>query len=74
MKTPSLQFIASCCFCFNLGMMTALILRPKQTKSAKVELPEEYKAIDSTDCLKGYFDKDSVLQIEFNKTGKLKTK
>ena len=67
MKKPSLQFIVSCCVCFNLGMMTALILRPKQIKSTKVELPEEYKAIDSTDCLKGYFDKDSVLQIEFKK-------
>lgn len=32
----------------------------------KVELPEEYKAIDSTDCLRGHFDSDGTLHIEFN--------
>jgi hypothetical protein len=48
-------------------MIKEYALRYVETHAPKVELPEEYKAIDSTDCLKGYFDKDSVLQIEFKK-------
>jgi hypothetical protein len=34
----------------------------------KVELPEEYKMIDKSTAIQGYFDKDSVLHIEFDNT------
>jgi hypothetical protein len=72
MKQTGLILITGILF-FNVGMMTEYALRYKEIHATKVELPEEYKAIDSTDCLRGHFDKDSVLQIEFNKTEKLKT-
>jgi hypothetical protein len=35
-------------------------------KYPKIDLPEEYSQIDSTICLKGYFDKENTLHIEFN--------
>ena len=66
MKNNLLIFI-TIIFCFSIVMIKEYALRYVETHAPKVELPEEYKAIDSTDCLKGYFDKDSVLQIEFKK-------
>tara|TARA_R110000868_G_scaffold244272_1_gene500434 strand:+ start:242 stop:445 length:204 start_codon:yes stop_codon:yes gene_type:complete len=65
MKQTALIFITGI-ICFNIGIMVEYSLRYDEIRAPKVELPEEYKAIDSTDCLKGYFDKDSVLHIEFN--------
>ena len=38
----------------------------KTTVSNKIDLPEECRLITSSDTLKGYYDKDSVLHIEFN--------
>ena len=32
----------------------------------KINLPEEYKMIDKSTAIQGYFDKDSVLHIEFD--------
>ena len=32
----------------------------------KIDLPEEYKLIDSSTPITGYFDKDSILHIEFD--------
>ena len=58
--------IVACITSFNIGLITEYILRYDEIHAPKIELPEEYKAIDSTDCLKGHFDKDSVLHIEFN--------
>ena len=37
----------------------------KQTE-IKIDLPEEYKLIDKYTPLQGYYDKDSILHIEFN--------
>lgn len=34
----------------------------------KIDLPKEYKTIDSTTPIIGYFDKDSILHIEFDNT------
>lgn len=65
MKKTGLILITGILF-FNMGMMTEYALRYKEINAPKVEFPEEYKAIDSTDCLKGHFDKDSILHIEFN--------
>ena len=65
MKQTALIFITGI-ICFNIGIMVEYSLRYDEIRAPKVELPEEYKTIDSTDCLKGYFDKDSVLHIEFN--------
>ena len=64
MKQTGLILIC-CLAAFNVGIMTEYALRYDKIHAPKVELPEEYKAIDSLDCLKGYFDKDSVLHIEF---------
>lgn len=57
--------IISCIAAFYVGIITEYALRYDKIHTPKVELPEEYKAIDSLDCLKGHFDKDSVLHIEF---------
>jgi hypothetical protein len=65
MKKTGLILITGILF-FNVGMMTEYAIRYKEIHAPKVELPEEYKAIDSLDCLKGHFDKDSILHIEFN--------
>ena len=32
----------------------------------KIDLPEEYKLIDKSTPIIGYFDKDSILHIEFD--------
>ena len=32
----------------------------------KIDLPEEYKLIDKSTPITGYFDKDSILHIEFD--------
>lgn len=37
-----------------------------EDRKPKVDLPEEYKEITYQDRLQGYFDKDSVLHIEFD--------
>lgn len=37
-----------------------------QRNNPKVDLPEEYKSITPNDTLKGYYDSDGVLHIEFN--------
>jgi len=65
MKQIGLIFITGI-LCFNIGLITEYAIRYKEIHAPKVELPEEYKAIDSLDCLKGHFNKDSVLHIEFN--------
>lgn len=36
------------------------------SKQNKIDLPEEYKLIDSSTPITGYFDKDSILHIEFD--------
>lgn len=64
MKKSGLILVTGILF-FNMGMITEYALRYKEIHAPKVELPEEYKAIDSTDCLRGHFDKDSILHIEF---------
>lgn len=65
MKQTSI-IIISCLISFNIGILTEYIIRFKEIHQPKVSLPEEYKLIDSTDTMKCYFDRDSVLQIEFN--------
>ena len=34
--------------------------------NTEINLPEEYKMIDKSTAIQGYFDKDSVLHIEFD--------
>ena len=43
---------------------TLLIIQIEQ--QPKINLPEEYKMIDKSTAIQGYFDKDSVLHIEFD--------
>lgn len=51
---------------FLAGFMFEYLLRYDDLHKPKVELPEEYKLIDSSDRLIGHFDKDSVLYLEFD--------
>lgn len=37
-----------------------------ESNQPKIDLPEEYKLIDKSTAIIGYFDKDSVLHIEFD--------
>jgi hypothetical protein len=37
-----------------------------ESKQTKINLPKEYKMIDKSTAIQGYFDKDSVLHIEFD--------
>lgn len=37
-----------------------------EKRQPQIDLPEEYKEITYQDELKGFFDQDSVLHIEFN--------
>lgn len=40
--------------------------RLELSKSQRIDLPEEYTLITPNDTLKGYFDSNKVLHIEFN--------
>jgi hypothetical protein len=53
---PYLTFL----FGIFIGVYIAYINTPK------INLPEEYKSIDIETPILGYFDKDSVLHIEFD--------
>ena len=66
MKQQSIFIIILCLISFNIGIITEHFIRYKEIHQPKVSLPEEYKLIDSTDTVKCYFDRDSVLQIDFN--------
>lgn len=48
--------------------VTGIILTSKKSSEnyPKIDLPEEYSQIDSTICLKGWYDKENTLHIEFN--------
>ena len=65
MKNTALIFITGI-FCFSLGVILEYTLIQNEVHYPKVELSKKYKTIDSTDCLKGYFDKDSILNIVFD--------
>lgn len=49
-----------------LGQLLIDYINKNKFESTIIELPEEYKLINKNDTLRGYFDKDSVLHIEFN--------
>ena len=63
-----LHFILS----LSIGFMIALITFNIQLrdvlkdKQPKIDLPKQYKLIDKSTAIIGYFDKDSVLHIEFD--------
>ena len=53
---------------FILGAISLFLtlLLTNDLKQPKIILPEEYKMIDKSTAIQGYFDKDSVLHIEFD--------
>ena len=53
---------------FILGAISLFLtlLLTNDLKQPKIDLPEEYKMIDKSTAIQGYFDKDSVLHIEFD--------
>ena len=53
---------------FILGAISLFLtlLLTNDLKQPKIDLPEEYKLIDKSTAIIGYFDKDSVLHIEFD--------
>ena len=53
---------------FILGAISLFLtlLLTNDLKQPKIDLPEEYKMIDESTAIQGYFDKDSVLHIEFD--------
>lgn len=53
---------------FILGAISLFLtlLLTNDLKQPKINLPEEYKMIDKSTAIQGYFDKDSVLHIEFD--------
>lgn len=63
-----LHFILSLLIGFMIALITFNIqLRDiLKDKQPKIDLPEEYKLIDKSTAIQGYFDKDSVLHIEFD--------
>ena len=53
-------------------LLCSIILAVVDNKRKQVDLPEEYKLITKDTPIQGYYDKDSVLHIEFNHS-KIKT-
>lgn len=55
-------------FCLIGLILTSIMIgyEFKESQKQKIQLPEEYKAIEKTDKLRGYFTKDSILIIEFD--------
>lgn len=53
---------------FILGAISLFLtlLLTNDLKQPKIDLPEEYQMIDKSTAIIGYFDKDSVLHIEFD--------
>lgn len=51
---------------FIIGLLTEHTLRYDDLHKPKVDLPEEYKLITKDTPIRGHFDKDSTLVIEFN--------
>ena len=53
---------------FILGAISLFLtlLLTNDLKQPKINLPEEYKLINKSTAIQGYFDKDSVLHIEFD--------
>lgn len=66
MKISLPLIIVLCIQCFVVGVMFEYTMRYDEIHQPKVDLPEEYKQITKSDNLKGYFDKDSILHIEFD--------
>jgi hypothetical protein len=59
-----LHFILSLLIGFMIAVIT-FDLNLNDDKP-KIDLPEEYKMIDKSTAIQGYFDKDSILHIEFD--------
>lgn len=59
-----LHFILSLAIGFMIAVISFNI--KLNDNNPKIDLPKEYKMIDSTTAIIGYFDKDSVLHIEFD--------
>lgn len=49
-----------------IGLILLFISYTIPSNQVKINLPEEYKMIDKSTAIQGYFDKDSVLHIEFD--------
>ena len=49
-----------------IGLILLFISYTIPSNQVKIDLPEEYKLIDKSTAIQGYFDKDSVLHIEFD--------
>lgn len=59
-----LHFILSLLIGFMIAVIT-FDLNLNDDKP-KIDLPEKYKMIDKSTAIQGYFDKDSILHIEFD--------
>ena len=66
MKISLPLIIVLCIQFFVAGVMYEYLARYDEIHQPKVDSPEEYKQITKSDNLKGYFDKDSILHIEFD--------
>ena len=60
-----LHFILSLLIGFMIAVIT-FDIKINNFNTPKIDLPEEYKLIDKSIPIIGYFDKDSILHIEFD--------
>ena len=64
MKTILLLLLTLCLTsCVDYSKMTT---KYDLVNNPNIDLPKEYKMIDKSTAIQGYFDKDSVLHIEFD--------
>ena len=63
-----INYTLSLLISFILGAISLFLtlLLTNDLNQPKIDLPKQYKLIDKSTAIIGYFDKDSVLHIEFD--------